>query len=336
MAASATLRRNKRIILVSVLIVAGIAAILSAAHGIASETYPTKPIRLVAPFPAGGVSDILARLLAEKLTGELGQNLWVDNRGGGGGVIGCAYVAKASPDGYTLLLGGSGNLSISPQLYIQPPYTPLVDFQPLSLIGAGPRILVVHPSMPARSVKQLLALAKARPGQLNFASGGTGDGNHLASELFTTSAHVRMVHVPYRGTGPALTELIGGQVHMMISSPLPAMPFVRVGKLRVLGVTSLNRTPLLPDVPTISESGLDGFESTSWFGMLVPIKTPKTISATLENVLVKLMNRPDLKERLAGIGIDASGSSSEQFASYISMESRKMADLIKLLGLKVQ
>lgn len=310
--------------------------LLCGAGAVAGQTYPSKPIRLVAPFPAGGVSDILARLVGEKLGEDLGQNVVVDNRAGAGGIIGCEYVANAPPDGYTLLLGGSGNLSVIPNLYAKLPYKPLRDFHPISLISAGPRILVVHPSVPAKSVRELIALAKARPGQLNFASGGTGDANHLASELFKVSAGVSMVHVPYKGTAQALTDLIGGQVHMMISSPLPAMPFVRAGRLRVLAVTSLNRTSLLPNMPTVAESGLDGFESTSWFGILVPIKTPQPIGARLQTALVKMMKRLDIKERLPSLGIDPIGSSSEQFASYIESESKKIANLIKLAGIKAE
>ena len=322
--------------LACLLTTAGAVAMLHGAGADAAQTYPSKPIRLVVPYPAGGGSDIVARLVGHKLSEDLGQQVIAENRPGASGIIGAEIAVQALPDGYTLFFGSSGNLSANPSLYAKLPYKPLRDFQPISLTTRGPQILVVHPSVPAKSVKELIALAKARPGHLNFASGGMGTGNHLAMELFKMSAGINIVHVPYKGAGQAMVDLSSGQMEMMISSPLPAMPYVRAGRLRTLAVTSLKRTPLLPDLPTIAESGLDGFETTSWHGILVPIRTPKAISARLQSAIVKVMNQTDTKKQLASQGIDAIGSSSEQFAAYIKSETEKFANIIKHAGIPAQ
>lgn len=308
--------------------------LLFGSAAIASENYPSKPIRLVVPYPAGGGSDIVARLVSQNLGEDLGQQLVIDNRPGASGIIGCELAAKAPADGYTLLFGSSGNLSINPTLYPKLPYKPLSDFQPISLTTAGPQILIVHPSVPAKSVKELVALAKAAPGKLNFASGGTGTGNHLASELFKLAADIQIVHVPYKGAGQAMSDLSSGQVQMMISSPLPAMPHVNAGRLRVLAVTSLERTPLVPGVPTIRESGLKDFETTSWHGVLVPLKTPKAISVRLEQALMGAMKRADAQKQLAMQGVDTVGSSSKDFVAYIRSETKKFAKVIELIRIK--
>jgi tripartite-type tricarboxylate transporter receptor subunit TctC len=318
---------------------AGGAAIVLAcciAGGAAAAAYPDKPVRLVTPFAPGGPSDIVARLVSAGLSEALGQSVVTDNRAGAGGIIGCEIVAKAPPDGYTLLLGSSGNLSVNPSLYAKLPYDPLRDFQPVTLVSAGPQILVVHPGVAAKSVKELVALAKAKPGQLNFASGGVGTGNHLASELFKVSAGIDIVHVPYKGTGQALTDLLGGQVQMMTSSLLPAIPHVKAGKLRGLGVTSAKRTAVLPDMPTIAESGFPGFETTSWHGVLLPARTPKPIGERLNSELVKMLHRTDVKERLAAAGIDPVGSTPAEFTAYIKSETAKFARVIKLAGIKAE
>jgi tripartite-type tricarboxylate transporter receptor subunit TctC len=300
----------------------------------AAQTYPDRPIRLIAPFAAGGPSDIMARLVSQKLNESMGQPVVVDNRAGAGGAVGCEIAARAAPDGYTLLLGSSGNLSVNPSLYKKLPYDPVKDFQPITQLEAGPQVLVVHPAVAAESVQELIALAKAKPHALNFASGGTGTGNHLASELFKATAGIDIVHVPYKGTGQALTDLVGGQVQMMMSSLLPAMPQVKAGRLRALAVTSAKRTPVLPDLPTIAESGMPGFETTSWHGILVPARTPKTIAARLHDELVKMLAQPDVRARFTSEGIDAIGNTPQEFAAYIRSETVKYAKVIQQAGIK--
>jgi tripartite-type tricarboxylate transporter receptor subunit TctC len=317
---------------------------LAAAHSVAAEAaalkdaagYPNKPVRLIAPFVPGGPTDIVARLVAQKLSENVGQPVVVDNRGGASGAVGMEIAAKSAPDGYTMVLGSSGNLAVNPALNTALPYDTLKDFQPLTQTTSGPQMLVLHPSVPAKSVKELIALAKSRPGQLNFASGGAGTTTHLASELFKLSAGLNIVHVPYKGTGQALTDLIGGQVQMMMSSMLPAMPHVKAARLRALAVTSARRATVLPDMPTMAESGVPGFETTSWHGMLVPAKTPTAIVARLHAELVKTLNQPDVKERFANQGMDVVASTPQAFTAYITSESAKWSHVIKTIGIKPQ
>jgi tripartite-type tricarboxylate transporter receptor subunit TctC len=304
------------------------------AVGAVAEDYPNKPIRLVTPFPAGGPSDTVARLVSQLLGESLGQSVVIDNRGGATGAIGCEIAAKAAPDGYTLLLGSSGNLAVNPSLFRKLPYDPLRDFQPISLVTSGPQVLVVSLSVPARSVKEFIALAKAKPGQLNFASGGSGTSNHLAFELFKLSTGTEIVHIPYKGSGQSLTDVINGRVQALMGAMLLVMPQVKAGKLRALAVTSAQRSSAMPDMPTIAESGLPGFETTSWHGLLVPVKTARSISVRLHDELVRRLKQPETKERLANQGIDAVGNSPEEFAAYIKSESEKWARVIKQVGIK--
>lgn len=298
--------------------------------------YPNRPIRLVAPFVPGGPTDIVARLVGQKLGENLGQTIVVDNRGGASGAVGMEIAARSAPDGYTLVIGSSGNLAVNPSLNAKLPYDPLRDFQPITQTTSGPQMMVVHPSVQATSVQQFIALAKAKPGQLNYASGGAGTTTHLASELLKLSAGISIVHVPYKGTGQALTDLISGQVQMMMSSMLPAIPHVKAGRLRGLAVTSARRATTLPEMPTLAESGLPGFETTSWHGMLVPAKTPKAITMRLHAEMVKTLNQPDVKERFANLGMDTVGNTPEQFAAYIRNEQVKWAKVIKVAGIQPQ
>lgn len=300
------------------------------------QGYPNRPIRLVAPFVPGGPTDIVARLVGQKLGENLGQTIVVDNRGGASGAVGMEIAARSAPDGYTLVIGSSGNLAVNPNLNAKLPYDTLKDFQPITQTTSGPQMMVVHPLVQAKSVQEFIALAKAKPGQLNYASGGAGTTTHLASELFKLSAGVSIVHVPYKGTGQALTDLIGGQVQMMMSSMLPAIPHVKAGRLRGLAVTSARRATTLPEMPTLAESGLPGFETTSWHGMLVPAKTPRAITMRLHAEMVKTLNQPDVKERFANQGMDTVGNTPEQFAAYIKSESEKWAKVIKTIGIKPQ
>jgi tripartite-type tricarboxylate transporter receptor subunit TctC len=302
----------------------------------AADAYPNRPIRLIAPFVPGGPTDIVARLVSQRMADNLKQSVVVDNRGGAGGAVGMQLAASAAPDGYTLVLGSSGNLAVNPALDPHLPYHPLKDFQPLTQTTSGPQIVVIHPGVQAKSVQDFIALAKAKPGQLNYASGGSGTTTHLGMELFKLAAGVNIVHVPYKGTGQALNDVIGGQVQMMMGSMLPALPHVKAGRLRGLAVTSLKRAAVYPDAPTLAESGLPGFETTSWHGMLVPARTPKPISARVHAELVKALNHPDVKERFANLGMDTVASTPEEFTAYIKAESAKWAKVIRTIGVKAQ
>ncbi len=308
------------------------------AAGVQAQTqgYPTKPVRLIAPFAPGGPTDIVARVVSQRLGQQLGQTVVVDNRASAGGAIGCEIAAKSAPDGYTLLLGSSGNLAVAPSLTLRLPYDPVKDFLPITQTTSGPQIMVVHPSVPAKTVQDFIALAKTKSGALNYASGGTGMSNHLASELFVLAAKVSIVHVPYKGTGPALTELLGGQVQMMMSSLLPAMPHIQSGRLRGLAVTSLKRTAALPEIPTMVESGLPGFETTSWHGVLAPVKISKPIAGRLHAELVKALNHPEVKTLFANQGMDVVANTPEEFAAYIKHEAQKWSGVIRTIGLKPQ
>ena len=302
----------------------------------ADGAYPTRPIRIVDSFPPGGPSDIVARALAPKLGEALGQVVVVDNRGGASGVVGCDIVAKAAPDGYTMLIGPSGALTIQPTLNPKLPFDPQRDFEPITQLTTGPQVIAVHPAVAAKSVAEFIALAKAKPGQLNYASGGPGTGNHLAVEIFKLAAGINVVHIPYKGTGPALTSVLGGEAQMIISSLLPALPHVKSGKLRALALTSTARSPAVPDIPTVAESGLPAFETSSWHGMLVPAKTPRPIVARLHGELVKVMNLPEVRERLTAQGLNIVASTPQAFAAHIKSETVKYARVIKQAGIKAE
>ncbi len=316
------------------LLAPGLACIWTIAATAHAQGYPTKPVRLIAPFAPGGPTDIVARVVSQRLGQQLGQTVVVDNRASAGGAIGCEIAAKSAPDGYTLLLGSSGNLAVAPSLTLRLPYDPVRDFQPITQTTSGPQVMVVHPSVAAKTVQEFISLAKTKSGALNYASGGTGMSNHLASELFVMAAKVSIVHVPYKGTGPALTELLGGQVQMMMSSLLPAMPHIQSGRVRGLAVTSLKRTAALPEIPTMVESGLPGFETTSWHGVLVPARVPKNITSRLHTELVKALNHPEVKTLFANQGMDVVANTPEEFAAYIKHEAQKWAGVIKTIGLK--
>lgn len=300
-----------------------------------AQVYPSKPIRIVAPFPPGGPADILSRIIGHKLSQSWGQQVIVDNRPGAGGNIGADLVAKAAPDGYTLLLGFVGTHAINASLYAKMPYDNVKDFEPVSQIAAVTIVLVVHPSVPASSIKELIELAKSKPGQLTFGSPGNGTPQHLAGQLFNTMAGVDMQHVPYKGAVPALTDLLGGQVSMIFSSMPPALPLVKTGKIRALGVTSATRSSAAPLIPTITESGLPGFEVNNWYGILAPRGTPKEIVSKLNAEIVKILNMPDVKESLAVQGAEPVSGTPEQFAAYIKEETEKWAKIVKYSGARL-
>jgi tripartite-type tricarboxylate transporter receptor subunit TctC len=310
-------------------------AVACGAH--AQAPYPNHPVRIVVPFPAGGTTDILARATAQKLTEGLGQPFVVENRPGAAGNIGAELVAKSPPDGYTMLMGTVGTHAINPSLYDKMPYDHVKDFVPVVLVAGVPNVLVVHPSVPVMSVQELIAYAKANPGKLNFASSGAGTSIHLSGELFKTMTGVSMQHVPYKGSSPALADLTGGQVQLMFDNLPSALPLIKAGKLRALAVTSLTRSTVLPDLPTVSESGLAGFDSSSWFGLLAPAGTPKDVVARVNGEVAKWLATPDAKEKLAAQGaIVASGLAPEDFTRHIASETAKWQKVVKESGAKVE
>ena len=294
-----------------------------------AQAYPAKSVRMVIPFPPGGTTDILARVAAQKLTEALGQQVVPDNRPGAAGNIGTEQVAKAPPDGYTLLTAPGSTLTIHPSLYAKLPFDPLRDFAPVTILAAVPNALVVHPSLPVRNVKELIALSKTRPGQLNYASTGAGQSTHLSMELFKSMAGVRIVHVPYKGSAPAVTDLLGGHVPMMFDNMPSALPHVKAGKLRALAVSTVKRSPVAPEIPTVSESGLPGFEVSVWFAVLAPAGTPREISQRLNQVLVKALQTADVRERLMTQGAEPIGNTPDEFTGQMKRDLVKWAKVVK-------
>jgi tripartite-type tricarboxylate transporter receptor subunit TctC len=314
---------------------AAVAALFPALAAAQAPAYPTRPIRLDVPFPAGGTTDILAREVAKRLTDAWGQAVVVDNRPGAGGNIGSELVAKSAPDGYTLLMGTVGTHAINPGLYAKMPYDHVKDFAPVILVAGVPNVLVVNPAVPATSVQELIAYAKANPGKLNFASSGSGTSIHLSGELFKVMAGVQMMHVPYKGSSPALQDLVGGQVQLMFDNLPSSLALIRAGKLRALAVTSAMRAAALPDVPTIAEAGLPGFEASSWFGVLAPAGTPPAIVAKLNAEVAGWLASPEAKDKLLAQGAIAAGGSPEDFARHIDAETAKWAKVVKASGARV-
>ncbi len=300
----------------------------------AQPVYPLKAIRFVVPFPAGGPLDVVARAIGQELNKSWGQQVIVDNRPGAGGNIGADFVAKSVPDGYTILMGAVSTHAINPTLYSKLPYDPLRDFAPVTLVTTVPNVLVLHPSVPARSVKELIAVAKSRPGALNFASGSTGSAGHLAGELFNTMAAVAMVHIPYKGAAPAVVDLLAGHVSVMFDNMSSALPHVKSGRVRALAVTTLQRSPMLPALPTISESGLAGFDVSTWFGVFAPGATPPETIAKLNTEIVRILATAEMKERLAALGAEPAGNKPEEFAAFIKSEITKYAKVIRASGAK--
>ena len=313
-----------------VLVIALIA--ISAAH---AQQYPAKPLRLVVPFPPGGGTDTLARVYGQKLGESLGQQVLIDNRPGGGTNIGAEIAAKAPPDGYTALMGNIAH-AINVTLYKKLSYDLVKDFAPVTLLASTPNILVVHPSIPVKSVKELIALAKSRPGQLDYASSGSGSSSHLAAELFDSMAGVRMTHIPYKGGGPAVVALVGGQVSVGFATTPSVIAHIKSGKIRGLAVTTAQRSPSTPDLPTMSEAGVSGYEAGTWYGLLVPTGTSRDIVMRLHDESIKLLKQPDVKERLDTAGFELIGNSPEQFATFIRSEIAKWAKVIKASGARAE
>ena len=298
-----------------------------------AQDYPSRPVRLVVPFAAGGPNDIIARLVGGRLSEALGQPIVVENRPGAGGNIGTDFVAKAPSDGYTLLSAGPGSLIINPLLG-SVPYDTARDFAPVSLMASAPNVLVVHPSVPAKSVKELIELARARPRQLNYASGGPGSTPHLSGALFAVMAGIDVVHVPYKGTGPASADLLGGQVQMAFFGIPPLLPHIKSGKLRALAVTGMRRSPELPEVPTVHEAALPGYEVSPWYGLLAPAGTSRAIITRLNAEVARIVRSPEMMEKLASQGAEPGGGAPEDYAAAIRADTATWARVIKEAGLR--
>ncbi len=301
----------------------------------AAQAFPSKPITIIVPFAAGGTTDILARIIAQGMGAELGQSVVVDNRAGAGGNIGGQVAARAPADGYTLFMGTVGTHAINAALYKKMPFDPIKDFAPLTRVANVPNLLVANPAQPFKTVQELIAYAKANPGKINFGSSGSGSSIHLSGELFKSMAKVDMQHVPYKGSAPAVTDLLGNQIAIMFDNMPSAIQHVRSGKLRAIAVTTAKRSPELPDVPTIAESGVPGYEATSWFGMFAPAATPAPVVAQLNATIVKVLAQPDIRKKLAEQGAEAAGETPAQFADFIQKESVKWGRVVKESGASV-
>ena len=306
----------------------------TAAVTVYAQAYPAKPIRLIVPFPPGGGTDLVARAIAPKLMETSGIQLLVDNRGGGGTVLGAELAARSAPDGYTIFLGTNTSHAINPTLLPKPPYDALKDFAPITRIALIPYILVVHPSLPARSVKELVALAKARPGELNFASSGSGTPGHLAGIMLNEAAGINMVHIPYKGAAPATTATISGETQLVFGSLTSTLASVRSGRLRALAMSSAKRSPVLPEMATVAESGYPGFEAITWYGLFAPAGTPPAIVSRLNAEFLKVLNAADFRAWLADQGADAAPGTPEDFAAFVKAEIARYAPLIRKSGMR--
>ena len=299
-----------------------------------AQAWPTKPIRLISPFAPGGGADITSRAIAPKLSAALGQQVIVDNRGGAGGMVGVDLAAKAPPDGYTLVIGTIGNIAVNPSLYSKMPYDPQKDLVPIGQVANALNVLVVHPSLPAKTVKEFIAIAKQNPGQLNFGSSGPGATDHLAGEVFNVMAGVKMVHIPYKGGAPAMLDLMGGQVQVVFSTMATAVGAIQSNRIRAIAMTGNQRYERMPQIPTISEAGLKGFEVNNWYGFFVPAGTSRDIVTRVHAETAKALAMPDVKTRLLDAGIIATSSTPEAFNTYIQAETRKWAKVIKSANIK--
>ncbi|MCI3953406.1 MAG: Uncharacterized protein K0R53_2906 [Burkholderiales bacterium] len=320
---------------ISWLFIASVVLGLAAASA-AAQTYPSRPIRMMVPFPAGGGSDTMGRIVGGKLSERLGQQIVVENRVGAAGSIGADVAARAPADGYTILLGSTSELVQYPNVNPKVPYDPLKDFAPISLVGTIPMVLVVHPSLPVKNVKDLVALAKSRPGQINFGSAGQGATTHLAVELFILLTNVKMTHVPYKGSPQAVTDLVAGNVQLGIPTMPAALPFIKSGRVKVLGVTTAKRASNLPEVPTLSEAGVKGYEAALWTGILAPAGTPPAIITRLNGEIAKVLELKDVKDALDRQGAEAQASSPQEFAAFLKKDYAKWARVVKEGGIRIQ
>lgn len=307
-------------------------AVPACAQGAAN--YPAKSVRFIAPFPPGGSTDLLARLVAQKLTEAWGQQVVVENRGGAAGTIGVELASRAAPDGYTIVMGHVGTFGVNPTLYPKLPYDAIRDFAPITVLATVPNGMAVHPSLPVKTARDFVALAKARPGELLYASGGSGSASHLAGEYLKLLTKINMVHVPYKGTAPAMTSMISGETTMTITGMVALGPHIKSGRLKLLGVATLKRLPILPEVPTLNESGVPGYDANQWYGVLTQAAVPRDIVTKLHADIVKVMARADVKERLAADGAQPVANTPEQFAAHIKAEIARWAPVVKASGAK--
>jgi tripartite-type tricarboxylate transporter receptor subunit TctC len=312
-------------------------AIVAAAFTTAAlaQPYPSKPVKLVAPSTPGDAPDVIARLVADKLSSSLGQQVVVENRPGAGGVVGSDYVAKAAPDGYTLIMGNAGSHGINAAVYAKLPYDIQRDFAPVSQVAVAPNVMVINPSVPASSVAEFIAYAKANPGKLSYASGGNGSSAHMSMELFKSMSGIDIQHVPYKGSSPALTDVVSGQVVAFIGNMPPTVPLIKAGKLRALAVTTRSRSALMPELPTIAEAGLPGFETVAWFGVLAPAGTPPDIVNKLSAEIAKIARSPEIRDKLVAMGAEPVGSTPEEFKAVIDRDIAKWKPLAQKVGIKV-
>jgi tripartite-type tricarboxylate transporter receptor subunit TctC len=301
-----------------------------------AQTYPTKAVRLLVPQGPGGGNDTIARMIGQKLTGTLKQQFAIDNRPGAGGLIAAELASKAPPDGYTLFLGNVATLAIIPNAQKKVPYDPLKDFEPITLLASAPQVVAVHPSLPVKSMKELITLAKAKPGMINYASNGVGSSNHLATELFIMLSGIKLTHVPYKGLSPALTDVLSGEVPLIFSSTVAMMPHVKTGRLRAIGITSAKRSPTIPDIPTVAEAtGLKDYEAGSWYGLVAPAGTPRAIIDLLNREAVAAMKAPDVIERLSFEGVLPVANTPEEFSAYIKKEHARIGKVIRAADVKL-
>ena len=307
-------------------------ALLGLVAGAGAQPFPSKPIRLVVADAPGGAPDQLARLLAQRLSEQLGQQVVVDNRAGAGGNLGAELAAKAAPDGYTLFMGTPAH-AINTGLYRKLNYDLIRDFSPVTQVTSGQYVVVVHPSLPAKSIRELIALARGKPGQLNYASAGSGNATHLAGELFASATRIKLVHVPYKGSGPAVTDLVGGQVQLMFANLVAALPQVKTGRIRALAVTGQTRAAAAPELPTVIEAGVPGYVVTSWFGVLVPAATPRELIMKLNAELARTMSAPDVRDRLAADGAEPTTGTPEQFGAFLRAEITQWTKVVKDAGI---
>lgn len=313
---------------------ASMLALAVAGHA-GAQSYPNRPIRFIVPNPPGGGADLVARVVGQKLADSLGQQVVIDNRAGAGGIIGTDLAAKSEPNGYTLMLGYTANLAFAPSLFDKLPYDTVKDFSPVTLVGLSFYVLAAHPSVPVKSVKELIALAQSKPGQLNFASIGNGQGTHLAGELFNNMARVNLVHVPYKGGGPALVAVVGGEAQLIFGSALSTLVHVKAGRLRGLAITAAKRSAIIADLPTITEAGVAGYEMITWMGVLVPTRTPKEIVARLHAEIAKILQTTEVRQRFSGNGLEPVIGTPAEFAVLIKADIAKWAKVIKGAGIRI-
>jgi tripartite-type tricarboxylate transporter receptor subunit TctC len=309
-------------------------ALLALTAQCVAQNYPERVVRIVNPYPPGGSVDVMARILAHKLSDNLGQQFIVENRSGGGGNTGSDFVAKAEPDGYTLLFTAPGPLTVNQTLYSKLSFDPTTDFAPIALFATAPIVLIVNPAVPANDVRELIALAKKEPGKINFASAGNGTTNHLSGELFKSMAQIDIVHVPYRGAGPAMNDLVGGHVQIFFDLMPVVLPQVAAGKVRALANAGIRRPAALPNVPTVAEQGLPGFDASSWYGLVAPAKTPEPVLAKLREEVAKALKAPDMVARIQELGSEPGTVSGKDFGAFLAAETRKWAEVIRASGAK--